>query len=731
MPETPQAAALASPSAAPINPFDTPQPEADAAPQTAVPMRPQDQLSAPGNMAPAMQNALANPVNGVPLKFNDKLHANSNASAEAMPPAERAKPGSWARQLVAGAQSALSTIGETQTQNRQHPGESIFETANRVKDANQQKAQQQQKATDEHERNMHLNAKTNVDTIYQETLLHSLKGQIADKANAESEAYGNAAVKMATVDAKAAGLEGATIKATGVPEEKLPKGHAEGSWNATGDVYWHTGDYQPIDPTTNKPQVDADGNPVKKKLYTIISVPEEIKLTESSAKFLNDNLGTNQYKADNLIPGALGMNLYQQAMNTHAQQAKIESDRNAAKLADMTTDQKLASAKAVKDMGPEFLRIQAHLGSLKDTMDYVTGQHIGPDGKPDQESHKYKEDHPDAARDLMNAYGGFDDFTKRIDTEEKDAQTAREKHLKDNAEKAPKTLGDAVGILGQAQNADRAASTPETKQAVESAMKMRDTFLDADAAKSRVEEAAKDGNPDVLAEGLVSGDLAWSQIVSTRKPEFAVKAKLAADKLSQKLYGKPFSAQVNESNFKQATNPQVQMKLKMIEGMTEPGGSIEIAQQATKALPQLNSNLLNKVFNATETEFGSPEATNFHTAMLGLADEYSQVMGTGGGSDVSRQQALDILKAGYSKKQLTGAVDIMRRDIEARKRGLVGKNPALQALFPDYRSEQQPNPGAPVTTPAPKVPGTIQVNPNAGAGAGSADFFSGFGGRGR
>jgi hypothetical protein len=68
--------------------------------------------------------------------------------------------------------------------------------------------------------------------------------------------------------------------------------------------------------------------------------------------------------------------------------------------------------------------------------------------------------------------------------------------------------------------------------------------------------------------------------------------------------------------------------------------------------------------------------------MLGLADEYSQVMGAGGGSDTSRQQALDLLNAAWAKGQLSGAVDIMQKDIAARQRGLVNGNPALMRLFP-------------------------------------------------
>jgi hypothetical protein len=236
--------------------------------------------------------------------------------------------------------------------------------------------------------------------------------------------------------------------------------------------------------------------------------------------------------------------------------------------------------------------------------------------------------------------------------------------------------------MTQAQQAYKANPNVTTKAALDAAVSARTNFLDAAASEARIKQAAQDGNPEDLASGLVNGDIAWSQVVSTRKSEFATAAFKAADKLSMEQTGQHFSAVVNQANYQQATNPQVQQKLKMIEGMTEKGGSIDIAKQQLKALPQMDSKIANQVFNATATQFGSPELTNFHTAMLGLADEYSQVMGAGGGSDTSRQQALDLLNAAWAKGQLSGAVDIMQKDIAARQRGLVNGNPALMRLFP-------------------------------------------------
>ena len=189
---------------------------------------------------------------------------------------------------------------------------------------------------------------------------------------------------------------------------------------------------------------------------------------------------------------------------------------------------------------------------------------------------------------------------------------------------------------------------------------------------------------DDMAQQLVDGNLDPSQLSKrTSKGSDSYNNILSkANQLSMQQSGKPFNVAQASLDYNYSKNPQTQSTLKMIDGMTEKGGSIDIAQNAAKALPQFNSPTVNKIFNAAATGFGSAEATNFHTAMLGLADEYSKVMGGGVSSDTGRQQSLDLLKDAYSKGQLAGAVDIMRKDISARKQALVGDNRYLQRQYP-------------------------------------------------
>ncbi|MBV9179873.1 MAG: hypothetical protein JO356_01060 [Acidobacteria bacterium] len=187
--------------------------------------------------------------------------------------------------------------------------------------------------------------------------------------------------------------------------------------------------------------------------------------------------------------------------------------------------------------------------------------------------------------------------------------------------------------------------------------------------------AAGGGNGSVIdstARRLVEGDMDPSQLKKDDKGYPIILDR--ADKYSQQKYGKPFDIAQASSDYQYARNPQTQNTLKMINGMTEKGGAIEIAEKQASNLPQFDEATLNKVFNAASTEFGSTAASNFHTAMLGLADEYSKVMGGGISSDTGRDQALSLLRASYSKGQLAGAIAIMRQDISARKSALVGTN---------------------------------------------------------
>jgi hypothetical protein len=211
----------------------------------------------------------------------------------------------------------------------------------------------------------------------------------------------------------------------------------------------------------------------------------------------------------------------------------------------------------------------------------------------------------------------------------------------------------------------------------------------AKAAATATSSRNDDGSWNVtsIPVSLVEGRMDPSQL-SKRSADYNQKLQ-DANAYSLQKYGKPFDIAQATTDYKQANNPQVQNMLKMVAAMSAPNGELAIAVNASKALPQLNSSLANKVFNIAETQFGSDAVTNFHTAMIGFSDLYAKVMGGGVGTDALRQSAMDVLKDGYSHGQLAGSIKVLQQQIEARKSQMIGENPYLRKQFGG--SAQNPN----------------------------------------
>jgi hypothetical protein len=245
-------------------------------------------------------------------------------------------------------------------------------------------------------------------------------------------------------------------------------------------------------------------------------------------------------------------------------------------------------------------------------------------------------------------------------------------------------------------------------------------------AWAKAKKAVDDGKSTqadqaVIAESIRKGRMDPSQLSKRSKDYNAVLAE--ADRQDMEETGQHFNIAQASTDYKYANTARTKDTLNMIDGMTESGGAIDIAKKAASKLPQMNSKTANKVFNIAKTEFGDNALTDFHTAMLGLADEYSKVMGGGVSSDTGRQQALDIVNAAYSKGQMSGAIQIMQSDIAARKRAIIGKNRYLLQEYVDSTGQ------APAQNPQTGQPqGSIQVtDPQGGvhtfADQASADKF--------
>ena len=506
----------------------------------------------------------------------------------------------------------------------------------------------ERKELDEHQKNQLMIAEAN-QRMHHEQALNHVTGIIDP-----SIAQGSKAITLLT-----GSDHPAPIVAKDITSDELKRGVIGGKYNMTDYTAFPTGKI--VDGE------DASGEPITRATYTVVASGGPVKLDQDQVDFLNKYkaAGDGQtIQSDQQLTFAQYANLYQTAADNQA--ATIARNKT-------LVDGKLATAKEAGDMeAVDFGHVwtNALTQAKNDPVKALRNLEIArsaavAQGQPDK--------YPNLLKDVEAAYGK-ENYDKLVQSEMED------KKKPENV----KTLGEASVAYTQAVQALRANNTPENKKAMEEAKEIRQSFYDDESAKARLETEAKEGDPSTVAQMLVDTIIAPSMLPGRFRPEYIAKVYGKAQELA-KAQGKDFNPAKVEAQYTYAKNPQTQNTLNMISAIEEPHGSIDIVQDAAAKLPKVDEQTFNNIFNATATEFGSSEASNFHTAMIGLADEYAKVMGAGTGTDVSRQQALDLLKQNFSKDQMAGGIDVLHKDLAARMSGIVRDNPALKAMYPDPR----------------------------------------------
>lgn len=238
---------------------------------------------------------------------------------------------------------------------------------------------------------------------------------------------------------------------------------------------------------------------------------------------------------------------------------------------------------------------------------------------------------------------------------------------------APSQASVAMGTApGAAQIQAGEAKLAGQKSAAEAAA--RQPF---ELSLARARQAIQDGDPRSAAQLLISGDVAPSQIISARKPEFAQQAFQAAHEMS----GGKWNAQSAEANFKVASSPANVAFFGSAKSLTDKGGTLDQLAEAAKDIPAHQIPALNSFDDWVKAATGSGPMAKYASIALGSADDYSKVMGGGVGSDTSRQKALDLFKANLSPGGKAGAIEGVRGAVNSQINGRIGKNPVLQRMF--------------------------------------------------
>lgn len=263
----------------------------------------------------------------------------------------------------------------------------------------------------------------------------------------------------------------------------------------------------------------------------------------------------------------------------------------------------------------------------------------------------------------------------------------------------------------QSQRSAITQKQQEVKDAADAEVAKEKALEPIKEQEERAKQAISDGDPNSLAQLLVNGDVAPSQVVSSRKPEVATAAFAAAKKLNPQ-----WNAQTAEGYFKAATGAGNVQFFGSANSLLDQGGTIDQTQKTYDELPNGRIPAINGAINWADKTIGGKAPSGFQAQVLGLADDYSKVMTGGQGSDSSRNAIVQSLTASSSPAQMQDVLAKMRQALVSQVSGRIGNNPVMRSMY----GQNVPKPTqtqTPVSVTDPK--GGIHTFPNQA----SADAF--------
>jgi hypothetical protein len=219
-------------------------------------------------------------------------------------------------------------------------------------------------------------------------------------------------------------------------------------------------------------------------------------------------------------------------------------------------------------------------------------------------------------------------------------------------------------LTNQSKSTDPKISTLAT-QLLGVANTSKNVELQIDRSKKESAQAIADGDPNAAAKLLVDGTVAPSQ-----------KAFSAAAQLQQ-----GWDARKAEADYKVASSPGQVSFFGSAKSLTDKGGTLDQLAAAAKDIPDGQIPVFNTVADAIKASTGSGPIAKYAAISLGVADDYSKVMGGGQGSDASRQQALQLVSAKQSPEQRAASIEGIRGAVGSQTTSRIGSNTVLQKMY--------------------------------------------------
>lgn len=200
--------------------------------------------------------------------------------------------------------------------------------------------------------------------------------------------------------------------------------------------------------------------------------------------------------------------------------------------------------------------------------------------------------------------------------------------------------------------------------------------LAMEASKKATDQAIADGDPNAAAKLLVDGTVAPSQLISSRKPEFAQKAFTAAARMQP-----GWNAQSAEGNFKVASSPAQVAFFGSAKSLTDKGGTLDQLEAIGKEIPQNQIPALNTIADWTKAAMGKGPVAKYAAVNLGVADDYAKVMGGGSATDTGRLEGLNLAPMKASPEARHAAIEGIRGAVGSQTNSRIGSNPVLKKMY--------------------------------------------------
>lgn len=203
----------------------------------------------------------------------------------------------------------------------------------------------------------------------------------------------------------------------------------------------------------------------------------------------------------------------------------------------------------------------------------------------------------------------------------------------------------------------------------------------------RAEQAITQGDPTAAGKLLADGSVTLSELKSRgTTPDFIVQATNAAQKLNP-----GFNPQKAEADLAVAKSPANLSFFGSAKSLTDKGGTLDQLAAAAKDIPSNQIPVFNTVADWEKAATGSGPIAKYAALALGVADDYSKVMGGGQGSDTSRKQALDLIAAKESPEQKAASLEGIRGAVKSQTRSRIGNNSILKNMYGDDESAPAAN----------------------------------------